>query len=159
MANIFQMPLVTPLVCSACGAHGEGTCACGAPYVLAKQRVAEYDKTTPGRSTRQAAADLGVSNKTVSKARARVTPVTPQVTGRDGKKYPAKRSLRLVTRTLRSGEIVQEPEDCPTEAEAEEEYQLTCYDQACRFLEEMTGETRRRFFAHIKRKYGDEIKF
>jgi hypothetical protein len=56
-----------------------------------QERVAEYDKANPGRSTRQAAADLGVSNKTVSLARG-VTQVTPDtVTGRDGKTYPAKR--------------------------------------------------------------------
>jgi hypothetical protein len=59
----------------------------------AAKRVAEYDKANPGTSTRQAAADLGISNKTVSKARsADVTQVTPEiVTGRDGKTYPARR--------------------------------------------------------------------
>lgn len=44
-------------------------------------------------------------------------------------------------------------ESMPTAEEAEESYQETLYDQACLFLESMTGETRRRFFAHIKEKY------
>ena len=41
----------------------------------------------------------------------------------------------------------------PTEEEAEEEHQETLYDQACQFLELMTGETRQRFFAHISERY------
>jgi hypothetical protein len=59
----------------------------------AASRVARYDKANPGKSTRQVAADLGVSNKTVSQARQAVDPVTPDatVTGRDGKTYPRKR--------------------------------------------------------------------
>jgi hypothetical protein len=41
----------------------------------------------------------------------------------------------------------------PTEEEAEEEHQETLYDQACQFLELMTGETRQRFFPHISERY------
>jgi hypothetical protein len=59
-----------------------------------------YDKANPGKSTRQAAADLGVSKSEVDRARQK-SPVpcgTPDdsspdlVTGRDGKEYPARRS-------------------------------------------------------------------
>jgi hypothetical protein len=39
----------------------------------------------------------------------------------------------------------------PTEAEAEESYQDTLYDQACLLLESMASETRQRFFAHIRK--------
>ena len=46
-------------------------------------------------------------------------------------------------------------EDMPTAAESDESHQETLFDQACLFLELMTGETRRRFFAHITDKYGD----
>ena len=56
-----------------------------------------------------------------------------------------------MTRKLLSGLAL------PTEEEADEEYQATLYDQACRFLGEMTGETRRKLFAHIKRKFGNEL--
>jgi hypothetical protein len=82
------------LKCSACGIEVDAGCDCGAPYVPAAKRVADYDKANPGQSTRQAAADLGISNKTVSKARQAVTEVTPGATvaGRDGKNYPAKKS-------------------------------------------------------------------
>ena len=79
------------LQCSACGTEANASCDCGKPYVPAAQRVAEYDKANPGQSTRQAAADLGISNKSVSVARG-VTRVTPDtVTGRDGKTYPARK--------------------------------------------------------------------
>jgi hypothetical protein len=56
-------------------------------------------------------------------------------------------------------EVAQvESGDMPTEEEAEAGYQGTLYEQGCRFLEAMTGETRAKFFAHIKRKYGDGIR-
>ena len=138
-------PVVIPftmqrMICTGCGAEANASCTCGVAYVPAAKRVADYDKANPGRSTRQAAADLGTTSNTVSKARrSGATQVAPDtVTGRDGKRYQAKRMPKQVM---------------PTEEEAEEEYQLTIYDQACRFLEEMTGETRQRFFAHIRRKY------
>jgi hypothetical protein len=41
----------------------------------------------------------------------------------------------------------------PTEEEAEEDYQKTVYDQACLILEEMSDETRRKYFAYIEGKY------
>jgi hypothetical protein len=73
--------------CPKCG----NNCQCGVPYVPKTVRVAEYDKANPGKSTRQAAADLGLSHMTVERSReAAVTDVTPEtVIGRDGKSYPA----------------------------------------------------------------------
>ena len=80
-------------ICSACGSSRD--CDCNAP---ALERVVAYDKANPGKSTRQAAADLGVSKSEVNRARRSpvpdgtpVTKVTPAtVTGRDGKTYPAR---------------------------------------------------------------------
>src|SRR6516162_2569202 len=84
------------LQCTRCGAQANASCNCGEPYVPAAIRVAEYDKKNPGKSTRAAAADLGVSNATVSKARG-VNQLTPEtVTGDDGKTYPAKRTPRPI---------------------------------------------------------------
>jgi hypothetical protein len=98
------------MVCTRCGAEANASCNCGVDYVPAKQRVAEYDKTNPGKSTRQAADDLGISNKTVSKARQAVTEVTPEatVTGRDGKKYPAKQKPRPEMEDEPEEEVVSE---------------------------------------------------
>jgi hypothetical protein len=83
------------MACTACGAEANASCNCGQPYVPASQRINDYDKQNPGRSTRQAAADLGVSKSEVDRAR-KASPVpdgTPdKVVGMDGKTYPAKLS-------------------------------------------------------------------
>jgi hypothetical protein len=73
--------------CPKCG----NNCQCGVPYVPKTVRVAEYDKANPGKSTRQAAAELGLSKSEVGRARSsRVPDGTPDtITGRDGKNYPA----------------------------------------------------------------------
>ncbi len=85
---VFHRSIVR-LSCSSCGAEANASCSCGKPYVPVAQRVADYDNANPGRSTRQAAADLGINQSTVSRARdARASLET--VTGRDGKTYPAK---------------------------------------------------------------------
>lgn len=127
--------------CSSCGASGIAACDCGAPYIPAAERAAKAIADSPRKSDRAIAAEIGVSAPTVGKARrATVSEFTVDTrVGRDGK-------VRQMPKT-KTKEIM------PTEEEAEESYQDTIYDQACLFLEEMTGPTRRRFFAHIKRKY------
>jgi hypothetical protein len=80
------------LQCSGCGAEINAACNCGLDYVPVAQRVAEYDKENPGRSTRQAASDLDVSRETVRTTRAGDNHLSPDhVTGRDGKQYPARK--------------------------------------------------------------------
>lgn len=59
-------------------------------------------------------------------------------------------------RTLRN--VHENADEMPTEEEAEEEYQQTIYEQACSMVADMTNETRRKFFAHIRRKYDDVCK-
>jgi hypothetical protein len=61
-------------------------------------RRRDVDQPHLRRSTRQAAADLGISNSTVSEARkagvrsrTREDHSSPEVTGRHGKTYPARR--------------------------------------------------------------------
>lgn len=88
------------LQCTRCGAQANASCNCGEPYVPAAIRVKEYDKANPGRSTRAAAADLGISKSEVGRARQSVVPSgTPEtdrasggekVIGLDGKTYKAK---------------------------------------------------------------------
>ena len=86
---------VVRLQCSACGAEANASCNCGKPYVPAAQRISEYDKANPGKSSRQAAADLGVSKETVRTARSGGNHLPPEtVTGRDGKRYPSARPKR-----------------------------------------------------------------
>jgi hypothetical protein len=84
------------LRCTKCGAEADASCNCGEPYLPAAIRVKEYDKANPGKSTRAAAADLGISKSEVGRARLSVvldgTPET--VTGLDGKTYKAKGKAR-----------------------------------------------------------------
>jgi hypothetical protein len=80
--------------CSACGATVDAACDCGAPYIPARQRVPEFDAANPGKSTRQVADALGLSQTNVVKARknSREQGCSPErVTGADGKSYPAAR--------------------------------------------------------------------
>lgn len=101
MSNIHQIKpahyqSLQRLGCQKCGTETNAACNCGVPYMPIRQRVEKYDRENPGQSTRQAAADLGVSNFTVSKARkSGVSDLTPAtVTGRDGKSYPAVKPSR-----------------------------------------------------------------
>jgi hypothetical protein len=86
-------PRQAKLQCTQCGATADAACACGAPYVPAADRVAEYDAAHPGQSNRAVAKALKVSEKTVRKARARSgadRSAGDNVIGLDGKTYKAK---------------------------------------------------------------------
>lgn len=80
-------PAAAPLVCSSCGASGTGSCHCGVAYVPAAQRAADALAQDPSRSDRAIATEIGVSDKTVAKARrstAESSAVAKRV-GKDGK--------------------------------------------------------------------------
>jgi hypothetical protein len=138
--NLKRAPSIARLECSNCGAATDAACNCGAPYVPALARAADAIEKSPEKSNRAIAAETGLGLETVRRARKTTDPdgsVGPRV-GLDGK------VRRLPTKT---NEVM------PTEAEAEESYQETLYDQACLLLESMASETRQRFFAHIKDVY------
>src|SRR5262245_55175690 len=130
------------LQCSKCGAKAAASCDCGVPYASALWLAAEAIKASPQKSDRAIAKEIGVSNVTVSKARkdATVNQLTvDKRVGLDGK----------VRRMPKSKPVLE----IPTEEEAERSYQRTLYDQACQLLDSMADETRRKFFAYLKRKY------
>jgi hypothetical protein len=91
------------LECSACGAGGEASCTCGAPYLPAGQRAVEAVKANPEKSNRAIAGELGVSKDTVRRARTGASAPVDKRVGLDGK------TRRLPTR--------QEPEYEPGENE------------------------------------------
>lgn len=97
-AQVIQMPIKTKLVCSSCGAPGEGSCRCGAPYVTPGDRAEAAVKANPEKSDRAIAKELGVSPTTVGKARGKQLSSDGQLkrTGRDGKKrsQPKARTVR-----------------------------------------------------------------
>jgi hypothetical protein len=102
MSNILRPAFVKSiqrLQCTKCGAEANASCNCGANYKPVQERVREYDEANPGKSTRAAAADLGVSQSAVQKARkSGEHQCSPDiVSGRDGKTYPASRDKDLAT--------------------------------------------------------------
>lgn len=94
VAEIHQLktkPVVVNWMCSACGE--DASCNCGAPLMSKAQRAAEAIAANPRMSDRAIAADLGIGNATVSRARREtgVSDDTPEERiGRDGKSYPAR---------------------------------------------------------------------
>jgi hypothetical protein len=110
-------PITRKVECAVCGSEANATfhptCNCNAGFRSKAQRVVEYDKANPGKSTRQVAADLGVHHSTVSEARKQVSdnPTPETVTGRDGKSYPAKPSKpkrRLVGYDIDESEQIEQ---------------------------------------------------
>jgi hypothetical protein len=93
-------PAARVLRCARCGITQEAACGCGFGYVPAVECAAAAVAKHPEKSDRAIAAALGVSDKTVAKARASTaekSAVAKRV-GRDGKarKRPAKLRLRIV---------------------------------------------------------------
>lgn len=100
MATIHKFkPAKAKYECSECGAAA--SCDCGAKMVPAGTRAAAAIAANPGKSDRAIAAEIGVSDMTVGRARrkAGATNVSPEADGaserrlgRDGKSYsPRKR--------------------------------------------------------------------
>jgi DNA-binding Lrp family transcriptional regulator len=144
--------------------------------------VAKLLKATPEKSNRQIAKAVGVSHPHVAKVREEleasgdVETVTTSIDTK-GRKQPAKKANVVHARVLpqsstpipvhfslvdseasaaaRKAHYAKTEDDgaMPTEEEAEESYQETLFDQACLILEQMTGETRQKFFAHLRGKY------
>lgn len=96
-AVVIPLQTQTPhraLMCSACGASAEAACDCGAPYERAGARAAKAIANNPRKSDRAIAAEIGVGKDTVSRTRNKTggADAPPgKRTGKDGKKYPAKR--------------------------------------------------------------------
>jgi hypothetical protein len=79
--------------CSKCGVEAAAACDCGAPYLPATARAAKAIAENPGKSDRAIAAEIGVSDRTVNRARSTYDAVEKRV-GADGKarKQPAKKA-------------------------------------------------------------------
>jgi hypothetical protein len=84
------------LECSKCGATAEAACNCGAPYIPAGELAAKAVAANPGKSDRVIAAEIGVSQRTISRARKRVEPngSTQKRVGKDGKSYKARKPTK-----------------------------------------------------------------
>jgi len=126
------------IVCEQCGTSVDAACNCGAPYVPAGKRAEAAVAREPHKSDRAIAAELGVSQPTVSRAR-RATDTNVSVAkrvGRDGKarKPPA---ARMPARPLERVEPAPDLERDPLADQTEKELDYLCgnTDKACRRLE------------------------
>jgi hypothetical protein len=91
-ATVIKMS-VQRMVCTGCGAEANASCNCGLNYVPKSVRAAEAVKANPEKSNRAIAAETGVSEPTVLRARqdagaSHDAPDEERV-GRDGNSYPA----------------------------------------------------------------------
>jgi hypothetical protein len=75
------------MVCTGCGAEANASCNCGKPYEPKSVRAREAIEASPQKSNRAIAAETGISEPTVRRARAS-SDAPAKVTGRDGKEYP-----------------------------------------------------------------------
>lgn len=75
---------------------------------------------------------------------------------REGKRERVRKSRDkpVLRSTGNSAATSRADDDMPTQEEADESYQNTLYEHACLIVDDkMSGETRQRFFAHVRRKY------
>jgi hypothetical protein len=140
-AKVIPMPIRQRLVCSECGADGEGTCRCGAAYVPAGQRAAKAVAANPAKSDRAIADDIGVDHKTVAKARKMAagehSPPAKR-TGSDGKSYPATVERKASPTVVVGGEPVS-PTVARQVAQATQKLAaLPIRDQVNAFIRELT---------------------
>lgn len=102
MGEVYEIRrAIVRLECSACGAEANASCDCAKPYVPASTLAAKAIAANPEKSNRALADEIGVSEPTVRRARASHD-APDEVVGRDGKKYPAKRTPK---------DFYNEPED------------------------------------------------
>jgi len=128
--------------CSSCGAAGIAACDCGAPYMPASAAAAKAIAANPGKSNRAISDETGISEATIRRVATASNDAVTTRTGKDG-----------ITRVIPKRKVKTD-DVMPTQEEADESYQNTLYDHACQIVDtEMSGETRQRFFAHLRRKY------
>ena len=86
-AKVVNLPIKIELVCSGCGAAGQGSCHCDAPYVRPSKRAEAAIIANPMKSDRAIASAIGVGSNTVLRARQKTTAPSGAVrrTGKDGK--------------------------------------------------------------------------
>ena len=102
-----QKPVATNWMCSSCGE--DASCNCGAPLMSKAQRAVEAISRDPTKSDRAIAKEIGVGNKTVSRARQNSSVSDDTVddvrTGLDGKQRKMPTRPALATQPLPFDEI------------------------------------------------------
>jgi hypothetical protein len=94
------------LICSKCGATAEAACDCGASYERPSERAARAIANSADKSDRAIAADIGVNQSTVTRARRASTDAKAAVekrVGRDGRarKLPTRKPAPVISDPVR----------------------------------------------------------
>ena len=113
------VPLTAPAVdlrCSKCGATTHAHCDCGVAYVpvsaIVAPAIAKPENAT--KTNRALAAELGIDERTVRRARAgsgAAFAAPEKRVGKDGKSYPARQSRRLVKSAARAADLSEDDLD------------------------------------------------
>jgi hypothetical protein len=112
-----------------------------------RELIAKVLKAKAEASNNQIAKQTKTSDKTVAKVRGELEsgseiPKLEKTTGKDGKSYPARKKKP-------QAEVGNAARDLPTEEEADEDWQINLFDQACLLLEQMADATRQRFLVYL----------
>jgi hypothetical protein len=130
---------------------------------IAKSRASELMAIADGTKTVEQVRAQGAERK--AKHLEKAKEISPFRNGENTSDPAAKKAIQVhfETTPVTSAPVpvtvkVVEPKQAkadrmPTEAEGEESYQKTLYDQACLFLEQMSDATRQRFFGFVREKY------
>ena len=105
-ATVIKMS-IQRMVCTGCGAEANASCNCGVAYQPKSVRAAEAVKANPEKSDRAIAAEIGVSQPTVSKARKDLEATD--------KELSVDERIGLDGKTRKLPEKKQEPEKKPDE--------------------------------------------
>lgn len=87
----------TQLVCSECGAPGQGSCHCGAPYVKPGERAEAVVKANPEKSSYVLAEETGIPQSTINRAQRKIgksNDLPEKRIGRDGNRQKASKPKR-----------------------------------------------------------------
>jgi hypothetical protein len=119
-----------------------------------------------GGSTALVKADPDAAPDPIDAVIARVQSVATELTAKQGRAW-LKAELQRIVDDMEDADArtpeVQGPaddpdDDMPTQEEADASLQKTCYDYVYLTVSrEMSGATRQKFFARLKRKYGDDL--
>jgi hypothetical protein len=114
------------MVCTGCGAEANASCNCGKPYEPKSARAREAVEAHPEKSDRAIAAEIGVSQPTVSKARHQLATdnnlsVDEPRTGLDGKtrRMPVQQAPEDVDEEIEVASSVEEIEVASSDEEIE----------------------------------------
>lgn len=137
--------------CPACLGSGMCVTCSGTGYVRAGKLAPAAVEASPGKSNRAIAAETGISERTVRRARpTAANAAVEKRVGKDGKvrKMPKRQAVKHPTKAQSKGDGIM-----PTEEEVNKEWKAAIYYSVYQFLDQATDTTRQQFIADVRRRY------